>query len=85
MATGTIFLQQVQEELHAEDTHLRGSRSTTSENDTKRSRQTWTREEYKEVMETYYTASLNPTETSTTRAAYKIWRDKHASVRNYQM
>ena len=34
-------------------------------------------------MEAYYTAPLNPTETSTSRAAYRIWREQHASVRLY--
>lgn len=82
MATGTISLQQVQEELHAEDTPLRGLRSTASVNDTKRSRQNGPG---KSIKKSWKRTTLLPTETSTTRAAYKIWRDKHVSITNYQM
>ena len=52
-------------------------------NPPKGTRQKWSREEYKEVMESYYLAKLNPRETATTKATYNIWRIKHPTDRSY--
>lgn len=47
----------------------------------RKSRQKWTSEEYKQVMEAYYTASLNPSHQSVTKETYQIWREKNPSTR----
>ena len=80
-ATGTDSTHQPVEEPHAEDTPHSGLLCTTTKIPTKGNRQKWSREEYKDVMEAYYNASFNPTDTSTTKAAYNIWREKHPADR----
>ena len=40
--------------------------TNTVENPPKRTRKKWTRDEYKEIMEAYYTSIISPSETNTT-------------------
>ena len=47
----------------------------------KGTRQKWTREEYKQVIEAFYKATNNPSETNTTKAAYNIWRLQNPTAR----
>ena len=72
---------QVLKDHPVQDNPQNGLLSKTIENSTKGNRQRWTREEYKDVMEAFYTASLSPTVTSTTIAAYNTWRDKRPTDR----
>ena len=44
-------------------------------------RQKWTREEYKEVIEAYYRATIYPSQASATDEMYKVWREKHPTTR----
>ena len=52
----------------------------TIRNPCKASRQKWSRGEYKEVMEAFYAASLNP-KTSITQGTYDIWRANNPTKR----
>ena len=55
--------------------------SYTQRKSSKGTRQKWTREEYKQVMEVFYKATNNPSETNTTKAAYNIWRLQNPTER----
>ena len=44
-------------------------------------RKRWSREEYKDVLEAFYAASVKPKSGSTTKDAYEIWREKHPADR----
>ena len=76
-ATGPDSTHPVLENHHAKDNPQNGLLSKRTEHSTKGKRLKWTTEEYKDVIEAIYTASLNPTVISTTIAAYNIWRDKY--------
>ena len=83
-ATGTNSPQnKVPEENHAEDTPQRGLLPTTTENPPRRTRKKWTRDEYKEIMEAYYTSIIRPSETNTTVETYNIWRRQNPTKRTY--
>ena len=45
---------------HTKDITQRGPHAAPSQNPTKATQQNWSREEYKEVMEAFYIASLTP-------------------------
>ena len=75
-ATGTNSTQNALEDHHTEDIpHV-----APPQNSTKASRQKWSREEYKEVMEAFYTASLNP-KISVIQGTYDIWRASNPTNR----
>ena len=81
-ATGTNSTQQESEEPHAEVTPQNGLlrlNNTPSKSD----RIKWTREEYINVMETYYNALSHPSGSSTTQNAYDIWRKSNPDSRLY--
>ena len=61
---------------HAEDTPHRGPVAIHDQNPLTEKRTKWTREEYKQVNEVFFKATNDPSETATTKAAYKIWRQK---------
>ena len=83
-ATGKNVTQlNVPEDNHAEDDPHRGLLSTNTQNPPKATKQKWTRDEYKEVMEANYDATLNPSETSATDETYNIWRNKKPTKRSY--
>ena len=72
-AIGTNSIQpKVPGDNHTEDAPHRGLLSINTTNPSKRTRQKWTRDEYKDVMEAYYDATLNPSETSATDETYDI-------------
>ena len=73
----------VLEDLREEPTAQSGLLNTNIKNPPKGTRQKWSREEYKEVMESYYLVKLNPRETATTKATYNMWRNKHPTERSY--
>ena len=79
-ATGTNSTQNAPEDDHTEDIPQRGPHVAPPQNPTKASRQKWSREEYKEVMEAFYTASLNPN-TSVIQGTYDIWRASNPTNR----
>ena len=54
---------------------------TPSETSNKQLRHRWSREQHVSVMESYYEACIHPAETSTTKAAYILWRKQHPDVR----
>ena len=70
--TGTNSAHEVLEDIHNEDNPHRGPLATPNVNPSKGARQKWTREEYKQVMEAFYKATINPSETNTTKAVYNI-------------
>ena len=72
-ATGANCPHHASEDFHTESNPQSGPHETPSHNPCKASRQKWSRGEYKEVMEAFYAASLNP-ETSITQGTYDIWR-----------
>ena len=80
-ATGTNSAHEVLEDIHNEDNPHRGPLATPNVNPSKGTRQKWTREEYKQVMEAFYKATNNPSETITTKAAYNIWRLQNPTAR----
>lgn len=71
-ATGTNSPHHASEDFHTESNPQSDPRETPSHNPCKVSRQKWSRGEYKEVMEAFYAASLNP-KTSITQGTYDIW------------
>ena len=79
-ATGTNSAH-VLEDIHNEDNPHRGPLATPNVNPSKGTKQKWTREEYKQVMEAFYKATNNPSETNTTKAAYNIWRLQNLTAR----
>ncbi len=81
LVTGTNSTHQALEGLHTKDTLHSGPLCTTTKNPTKGTRKTWTWEEHKDLMEAFYTASLNPTVTSTSKATYDVWQEKHPTNR----
>ena len=66
----------VLEDFHEEPAAQRGLLNTNIKVPPKGTRQKWSREEYREVMESDYYAKLDPRETATTKATYNIWRLK---------
>ena len=80
-ATGTNSTHEVLEDIHNEENPHRGPLATSTVNPSKVTRQKWTREEYKQVMEAFYKATNNPSETTTTKAAYNIWRLQNPTAR----
>ena len=80
-ATGTNSVHEVLEDIHHEDNPHFGPLATPNVNPSKGTRQKWTREEYKKVMEAFYKAMINPSETNTTKAAYNIWRLQNPTAR----
>ena len=81
MTTGTNSSHQILEDTPADDTPHRGPVATSNPNPAKETRQKWTREEYKLVVEAYYMAVNNPSEATTTKAAYNIWRQQNPTTR----
>ena len=61
-ATGTNAAHEVLEDIHNEDNPHRVPLATSTGNPLKGTRQKWTREEYKQVMEAFYKAMNNPSE-----------------------
>ena len=59
-ATGTNSPHHASEDFHTENNPQSGPHETPSHNPCKASRQKWSRREYKEVIEAFYAASLNP-------------------------
>ena len=57
--------------------------STNTKTPTKRTRQKWTGEEYTDIMEEHYRATLNPSETSATIETNNIWRQRYPEKRVY--
>ena len=83
-ATGTNSPQnKVPEENHAEDTPQGGLLTANTENPSEQTRKKRTRDEYKEIMEAYYTSTINPSETNTTVETYNIWRRQNPTKRTY--
>ena len=80
-ATGTNSAHEVLEDIHNEDNPHRGPLGTPNVNPSKGTRQKWTGEEYKQVMEAFYKATNNPSETNTTKAAYNICRLQNPTAR----
>jgi len=79
--TGTHSSQQELGDIHAEDPPSKRPPSDTQPIPSKQSRKKSTREEYKQVMEAFYTAVNDPTGSSTTNAAYSIWRQQNPTGR----
>ena len=79
-ATGTNSPINDVEDSHPEDTSNSGSLHS-SNSKPKVSRQKWSREDYIDVIEAFYNATTHPTATSTSEAAYTIWREKHQNER----
>ena len=48
---------------------------------TKNNKQKWSRDEYREVIESYYTATFFPSKKSNTIETYEIWREKNPTAR----
>ena len=46
----------------------------------KNTKQKWNREEYREVIESYYTATFFPSKKSNTIETYEIWREKNPTA-----
>ena len=79
-ATGTNSPHHASEDFHTESNPQSGPHEAPSHNPFKANRQKWSRGEYKEVMEAFYAASLNP-KTSTTQGTYDIWRANNPNKR----
>ena len=79
-ATGTNSPRNDVEGSHPEDTSNSGSLHPRNPK-SKVTRQKWSKEEYIDVIEAFYNATINPTATSTSEAAYTIWRAKHQNER----
>ena len=73
----------VLEDSHEEPAGQRVLLNTNIKSPLTGTREKWSREEYKEVMESFYSVKLNPRETYTTKATYNIWRTKHPAERSY--
>ena len=73
--TPTNSPQQVQKELHAEDTPHSGPQwsAASSETRPRGEKYKWTREEYIGIMEAYYTTKLLPSKNNTAQ----IWCNKN--------
>ena len=71
-SSGTNSAQNADKDNHAEDIPQRGPDQAQQQR-LIQTRNKWIREEYKKVIEAYYTALNHPT-TSITTAAYDIWR-----------
>ena len=72
-ATGTNSPQLIApEDNHAEETPHSGLLSDNNKSPSKRTRQKWTQEEYKEIMEAYYAATLRQSTASATIETYNI-------------
>ena len=48
---------------------------------TKNTKQKWNRDEYREIIESYYTATFFPSRKSNTVETYEIWREKNHTAR----
>ena len=79
-ATGTNTPHHSSEDFHTESNPQSGPHETPSHNPCKASRQKWSRGEYKEVMEAFYAATLNP-KLSITQGTYDIWRANNPTKR----
>ena len=50
---------------------------------TKKKREKWQRDEYKQIMKAYYTAIDHPSDDSNTKQTYAIWRAENQNIRLY--
>ena len=55
--------------------------NTNNVTETKSTKQKWSRDEYSEVIESYYTATFFPSKESNTIETYEIWREKNPTTR----
>ena len=55
--------------------------NTNNVSETKNTKQYWSRDEYREVIESYYTATIFPSRKSNTIKTYEIWREKNPTAR----
>ena len=67
--------------LNEETPQLGPSDSVEATNQTKKKRVTWTREEYKQVMEVYVTAQMKPSGETNTKQTYMLWRTANPTKR----
>ena len=79
-ATGTNSPHHSSEDFHTESNPQSGPHETPFHNPCKASRQKWSRGGYKEVMEAFYAATLNP-KTSITQGTYDIWRANNRELK----
>ena len=54
--------------------------NTNNVTETKNTKQKWGRDEYREAIESYYTATFFPSKKSNTIEPYKIWREKNLTT-----
>ena len=54
--------------------------NTNNATKSKNTKQKWNREEYREVIESYYTATFFPSKKSNTIETYEIWREKNPTA-----
>ena len=55
--------------------------NTNNVTETKNTKQKWSRDEYREVIESCYTATIFPSRKSNTIETYEIWREKNPNAR----
>ena len=55
--------------------------NTNNVTETKNTKQRWSRDEYREVIESYYIATFFPSRKSNTIETYEIWREKNPTAR----
>ena len=49
--------------------------------ESKNTKQKWSWDQYREVIESYYSATFSPSKKSNTRETYEIWRKKNLTAR----
>ena len=54
--------------------------NTNNVTETRNTKQKWSRDEYREVIESYYTVTFFPSRKSNTIETYEIWREKNPTV-----
>ena len=55
--------------------------NTNNVTETKNTKQKWSRDEYREVIESYYTSTFFPFRKPNTIETYEIWREKNPTAR----
>jgi hypothetical protein len=85
LATGSTSQSQNPESSHAEGCPQSEPLESTNQNSQNmcKTRQKWSRDEYKAVMAAYSTATLYPKESSSTQETYNNWRNQHPDSRSY--
>ena len=85
LATGSTSQSQNPESSRAEGCPQSEPLDSTNQNSQNmcKTRQKWSRDEYKAVMAAYFTATLYPKESSSTQETYNIWRNQHPGSRPY--